>query len=102
MLDISEMSLESYHIEFLLSAVPQADNKSRLLVIAAVFTIAYASVCSLQYILNSGHRKFWNSHAWAGVKHYAFPRTRAGLEAIRRTREIVEEGFEKVRSSRCT
>ena len=86
-------------LESLLLLAQQLHSTSRVVGLAAIFATTYALVCFLQYILDWGNRKFWSSHAWAGVKHRVFPKTRAGLNAIRRTREIVEEGYGKVKFS---
>jgi hypothetical protein len=94
---LEKMSLRASDLQSLLSSVRETDNTSLGLALAVVLLTAYGFVCFFRRIVSSDERKFWSSHAWAGVKHLIFPRTRAGLDAIRRTREIVEDGYEKVR-----
>lgn len=86
-----------YGIERLLASVDVDDNKHRALLLASIVLATYISTISIQYLIHSGERKFWNSCAWAGVQNRLFPKIRAGIDAIRHTREIVEQGYKKVR-----
>lgn len=88
-----------YDVEGLLASVDFDDNKHRALLLASIFLATYVSILSIQYLTNSGEWKFWNSCGWAGVQTRLFPKTRAGIDAIRHTREIVEQGYNKVRHS---
>jgi len=72
------------------------DVKHQLLLLLLVLSAVYSIVGLINYVNNADERKFWKSHPWAGLRKRLFPRTRAGLEAIRHTREIVERGFLEV------
>jgi hypothetical protein len=68
-----------------------------LLFVLLVLSAVYSVIALVNYVNNVDERRFWKSHPWAGLRKRLFPRTRAGLEAIRHTREIVERGFKEVR-----
>lgn len=91
------MLILGHDIGWLLLIVDVEDGRHRILILSIVPLVAYVFIRFIGYASNSGDQKFWNSHAWAGVQNQLFPRTRAGFNAIRRTREIVEEGYDKVR-----
>lgn len=73
------------------------DSQHRTFCLALGIFAFYCVYLSLQYINNSTQRKFWNSQPWVGVAgKLLFSKTRAGMEAIRHTREIVENGYQQV------
>jgi hypothetical protein len=73
-----------------------ADAKHQLLLLILLLASIYSVIALVKYVRNADERKFWNSHPWAGLGKLFFPRTLAGLEAIRHTRDIVERGFKEV------
>jgi hypothetical protein len=76
------------------------DAKHQSLLLVLVLSAIYSVIALVHYVSNAGERRFWKSHPWAGIRKRLFPRTRAGLDAIRHTREIVERGFKEVRQAR--
>lgn len=76
--------------------LPGVDVRHQCLLVLALAAV-YCAVAIADYASNADERRFWKSHPWAGLRKRLFPRTRAGLEAIRHTREIVERGFKEVR-----
>lgn len=87
----------SYDIERLLASVDLHDIKHRALLLAFIVSAIYVSILLIHYLASADERKFWSSCAWAGVQNRLFPKTRAGIDAIRHTREIVEQGYNRVR-----
>ena len=73
------------------------DVRFQLLLFVLALSAVYIVIALINYIKSADERRFWKSHPWAGLRKRLFPRTRAGLEAIRHTREIVERGFKEVR-----
>ena len=64
--------------------------------IATLVLIAYTFINIIQYFGGKGNHSFWKSHQWAGAQNRLFPKTRAGIDAIRHTCEVVGEGYERV------
>jgi hypothetical protein len=76
------------------------DVKHRLMLLVLVLSEVYSVIALVNFVSNADQRRFWKSHPWAGLRKRLFPRTRAGLDAIRHTRDIVERGFKEVRQAR--
>jgi hypothetical protein len=87
------MSTLSHDLHWLLPNIELQDGKFLLLVllITSLGGFIYISFLSI-----SSDRYFWNTLPWAGLHTRFFSRTRAGFNAIRQTRGIVEEGYQKV------
>jgi hypothetical protein len=80
-----------------LRLLPDIDVRHQYLLLVLALAAVYGVIALANYASNADERNFWKSHPWAGLRKRLFPRTRAGLEAIRHTREIVERGFKEVR-----
>jgi hypothetical protein len=89
------MSVLGHGIGWLLLNVDAEGGKHIILILTVVPLLTYVLVRFVSYASNSSDKKFWNSHVWAGVQDQPFSRTRAGFDAIRRTQEIVEQGYDK-------
>lgn len=92
-----KMASLAYSAKAMFSGIDLEDSQHRTFCLAlGVFTF-YCVYLVIQYISHSAQRKFWNSQPWVGVAgKLLFSRTRAGIEAIRHTREIVENGYQQV------
>lgn len=69
------------------------NDRGRLAAVAAVSVVAWALAIHLFF---SPHAAFWRSCSWVGLRHKLFPKARAGLDAIRNTRGLVEKGYKQV------
>jgi hypothetical protein len=87
------MSTVNYDLRRLLSPVEIHDGRSPIL---ALLVTLFIGLTYISFLSRSSDREFWNALPWAGVQNHLLPRTRAGFNAIRQTRGIVEEGYKKV------
>lgn len=101
MMTTDKMASLGAHTTPLLDGMDMNDTFHRTGALTLLVLAVYCVIVLINYISNSASRKFWASHPWAGVlgKH-VFPKTRAGIEAIRHTREIVENCYQQVRTSK--
>lgn len=90
------MSTIDHDITRVLTAMHLEDAQHHTLLLVFAILVAGALVSAVQYVAKSGNRSFWNSHQWAGPQNRLFAKTRAGIEGIRHTREIVGKGYERV------
>ena len=90
------MSTIDHDITQVLAAMHLEDAQHHTLLLVFAILVAGALVSAVQYFAKSGNRSFWNSHQWAGPQNRLFAKTRAGIDSIRHTREIVGKGYEKV------
>lgn len=88
------MSTLDYDALHFLSGI---NASGRFLLVAFVLSSIYSIIALINFVNGAAERKFWSSHPWAGIQKRLFSRTRAGIYAIRHTREIVERGYEEVR-----
>lgn len=64
---------------------------------AGALLAAYTFASLVVLPLLSSQTKFLNSQSWVGLRKQVFSHVRGGFDAIRRTRELVAEGHQKVR-----
>ena len=87
------MSTLDHDISRVLTAMHLMDTHHHTWMVA-VFAIGTCTfVALIQYLSGKEHRSFWNSHQWAGPQDRLFPRTRAGIDAIRHTCEVVGKSY---------
>ena len=91
------MSTLDHDIARVLTAMHLMNTQHHVWMVAALIIGAYTFVALIQYLSGKKHRSFWNSHQWAGPQNRLFPRTRAGIDAIRHTCEVVGKGYVTVR-----
>jgi hypothetical protein len=87
------MSTLDYDISRVLTAMHLVDTHHHTWMVAAFMIAAYTLVAWLQHLGGKDNRSFWNSHQWAGPQNRLFPRTRAGIDAIHHTCEVVGKGY---------
>lgn len=94
----NRMTAFTYEASQIIGDIDLQNSKHRVLSLALVATVAYCMITAFQYISNPAEKKFWASHPWAGIdgSKRLFSKTRAGIEAIWHTREIVEKGYQQV------
>ena len=64
--------------------------------VGVLVLVLYTCINLFRYSGDENSRSFWNAHQWAGPQNRLFPRTRAGIDSIRHSCEIVGKGYYKV------
>lgn len=90
------MSTIDHDITRVLATMHFEDVQHHTLLLVFAVLVAGTLVSAVQYLAQSGNRSFWNTHQWAGPQNRLFAKTRAGIDGIRHTREIVGKGYESV------
>jgi hypothetical protein len=80
-------------ISRVLTAMHLMETHHHTWMVAVLIIGAYSFIALIQYLSEKEHRSFWNSHQWAGPQDRLFPKTRAGIDAIRHTCEVVGKGY---------
>lgn len=90
------MSALDHDISWILTDMHLNNTREHTLMIAALVIATYAFINIIRYLSDKGNRRFWNSHPWAGPQTRLFPKTRAGIDSIRHSCEIVGKGYHQV------
>lgn len=73
-----------------------ADSSMLFLTVVALIVVPFISTSVLP-LFTAKHR-YTRAQPWIGLKKVWFARFRAGMDAVMNTREMLVEGYEKVRA----
>jgi hypothetical protein len=93
----AQMSTSDHDPSHTLTAIHLMDTHYHTWMVATLILAACTFIILIRSLCDKESRKFWNSQQWAGPQNRLFPRTRAGIDAIRHTCEVVGKGYERVR-----
>lgn len=72
---------------------------SHLALTAGVLLVAYTIFSLFIQPMFSEQAKYLQSQSWVGLKKHSFAKAKAGMDALKNTRQMVEEGYQKVREA---
>lgn len=71
-------------------------STTQLALAASGLAVAYILVSAFILPVLSHQGKYWSSQSWVGLQKQWFARYRAGVNAVKDTRTMLCEGYEKV------